>query len=74
MGKAKGKKQILWERGLFVEGMLEKISEDDPKGRDQVRAAHTPPKRARGAPLSSCFFPAPLVPPWPAAALLIGSR
>ena len=37
VGKAKGMKQVLWERGLWVEGMLVDIAEDDPKGRDQVK-------------------------------------
>lgn len=32
---AKGKKQILYERGLWTAGMVEKVDEDDPKGRDQ---------------------------------------
>lgn len=36
VGKAKGMKQILWERGLWREGMLVEIDEDDAKGRDQV--------------------------------------
>ena len=35
VGLAKGKKQILFERGLWKEGMVEKVDEDDPKGRDQ---------------------------------------
>lgn len=35
VGKAKGKKQILYERGLWRAGMIEKVDEDDPKGRDQ---------------------------------------
>ena len=34
IGKAKGKKQILWERGLYKPGMVEKVDEDDSKGRD----------------------------------------
>ena len=34
VGKAKGKKQIVYERGLWKAGMVEKIDEDDPKGRD----------------------------------------
>ena len=37
VGKAKGMKQVLYERGLWKEGMLVDIAEDDPKGRDQVR-------------------------------------
>lgn len=35
VGQPKGKKQILFERGLWKAGMVEKIDEDDPKGRDQ---------------------------------------
>ena len=30
VGKAKGKKQILYERGLYKAGMVEKINEDAP--------------------------------------------
>jgi hypothetical protein len=29
IGKAKGMKQILWERGLWVEGMVDKVADDD---------------------------------------------
>ena len=36
IGKAKGMKQIMWERGLWKDGMLVDIDEDDQKGRDQV--------------------------------------
>lgn len=36
IGKAKGKRQILWERGLWKVGMVEFVDDDDPKGRDQV--------------------------------------
>eukprot|EP00965_Chrysotila_dentata_P192591 6175268-Pleurochrysis_carterae.AAC.1 len=36
IGLAKGKKHILVERGLFKQGMIEKVEEDDPKGRDQT--------------------------------------
>ena len=32
---AKGKKQILWERGSWKDGMVEKVDEDDAKGRDR---------------------------------------
>jgi hypothetical protein len=32
LGKAKGKKQILWERGLWVDGMVDKIAEEDTRG------------------------------------------
>lgn len=35
VGQAKGKKQVLFERGLWKAGMVEKVDEDDPKGRDQ---------------------------------------
>jgi len=35
IGKAKGKRQILWERGLWKVGMVEFVDDDDPKGRDQ---------------------------------------
>lgn len=35
IGLAKGKKQILYERGLWKPGMVEKVDDDDPKGRDQ---------------------------------------
>lgn len=35
VGLAKGKKQVLFERGLWKSGMVEQIDEDDPKGRDQ---------------------------------------
>lgn len=35
VGLAKGKKQILHERGMWQPGMLEKVDEDDAKGRDQ---------------------------------------
>lgn len=33
--KAKGKKQVLYERGLWRTGMVEQVDDDDPKGRDQ---------------------------------------
>lgn len=36
VGLAKGKKQILYERGLWKAGMVEKVDEDDPKGRNQT--------------------------------------
>lgn len=36
IGLAKGKKQILFERGLWKVGLVEKIDDDDPKGRDQA--------------------------------------
>lgn len=36
VGLAKGKKQVLYERGLWTAGMVERIDEDDPKGRDQT--------------------------------------
>lgn len=42
VGKAKGKRQVLWERGLWKTGIVEKVDDDDPKGRDQV----TPRPRA----------------------------
>lgn len=35
VGQAKGKKQILYERGLWRAGMIEHVDEDDAKGRDQ---------------------------------------
>lgn len=35
VGLAKGKKQVLYERGLWKDGMVEKVDEEDPKGRDQ---------------------------------------
>lgn len=35
VGKAKGKKQILFERGMWKAGMVERIDEDDVRGRDQ---------------------------------------
>lgn len=35
IGQAKGKKQILRERGLWKAGMIEHVDDDDPKGRDQ---------------------------------------
>lgn len=35
VGLAKGKKQVLYERGLWQAGMIERVDEDDPKGRDQ---------------------------------------
>lgn len=35
VGLPKGKKQVLHERGLWREGMIESVDEDDPKGRDQ---------------------------------------
>lgn len=35
VGQAKGKKQVLFERGLWKAGMVERVDEDDPKGRDQ---------------------------------------
>jgi hypothetical protein len=35
VGKAKGKKQVAYERGLWKVGMVEKVDEDDPKGRDK---------------------------------------
>lgn len=35
VGQAKGKKQILYERGLWKAGMVERVDDDDPKGRDQ---------------------------------------
>ena len=41
VGLPKGKKQVLWERSLWKDGMVEKVDEahcDDAKGRDQVRA------------------------------------
>jgi len=34
LGKAKGKKQVAWERGLWKDGMVEKVADDDLK-RDQ---------------------------------------
>ena len=42
VGQAKGKKQVLWERGLWKDGMIEKVDDDDPKGRDQVRLSPAP--------------------------------
>lgn len=39
IGKAKGMKQVLYERGLWKDGMLVEIADDDPKGRDQVTAS-----------------------------------
>lgn len=35
VGQAKGKKQILYERGMWLANMVERVDEDDPKGRDQ---------------------------------------
>ena len=35
VGQAKGKKQVAWERGMWKDGMIEKVDEDDAKGRDQ---------------------------------------
>lgn len=35
VGLAKGKKQVLFERGLWKTGMVERLDEDDPRGRDQ---------------------------------------
>lgn len=35
VGLAKGKKQVLYERGLWKNGMIEHVDEDDAKGRDQ---------------------------------------
>jgi len=32
-GKAKGMRQVLWERGLYKPGMIGRVSEDDPQGR-----------------------------------------
>ena len=32
-------KQVLYERGLWKDGMLVEIADDDPKGRDQVTAS-----------------------------------
>ena len=37
VGKAKGKRQVLYERGKRKDGMVEKVDDDDPKGRDQVK-------------------------------------
>jgi hypothetical protein len=37
VGKSKGMKQALWERGLLVDGMVEKIAEDDLE-RDQSKS------------------------------------
>ena len=42
VGQAKGKKQIVWERGFWKDGMVEKVDDDDPKGRDQVRLPPAP--------------------------------
>lgn len=36
VGLAKGKKQVLHERGLWKAGMVEHVDEDDPKGRDKA--------------------------------------
>lgn len=36
VGLAKGKKQVLYERGKWKAGMVEHVDEDDPKGRDQT--------------------------------------
>lgn len=36
VGMAKGKKHILFERGLWKTGMVEKIDDDDPRGRDKT--------------------------------------
>lgn len=36
IGLAKGKKQVLHERGLWVPGMVERVDDDDPKGRDRA--------------------------------------
>ena len=36
--KPKGKKQVLWERGWWKEGMVNKLEEDD--GRDMSLSAH----------------------------------
>ena len=38
VGKAKGIKQVLYERGLWRDGMLLEIDENDAKGCDQERA------------------------------------
>ena len=35
VGKAKGEKQAAFERGLWKAGMIEKVNDDDPKGRDR---------------------------------------
>lgn len=35
VGLAKGKKQVLYERGMWKAGMVERVDEDDSKGRDQ---------------------------------------
>lgn len=35
VGQAKGKKQVLFERGMWKNGMVETIEDDDPKGRDK---------------------------------------
>ena len=35
VGRPKGLKQVLWERGLHVDGMIGTIEKDDKKGRDQ---------------------------------------
>lgn len=36
VGLAKGKKQVLYERGMWQAGMVEQVDEDDPKGRDKT--------------------------------------
>jgi hypothetical protein len=33
-GKAKGLKQVLWERGLWKDGMVQRVKPDDEKGQD----------------------------------------
>ena len=40
VGKAKGWQQVIWERGLWVDGMQNRIEEDDEDGRDQRLSAY----------------------------------
>ena len=62
VGKAKGWQQVIWERGLWVDGMQNRIEEDDEDGRDQRLSAYHVT-----APLS--LSPATIQPPhttfWP---------
>ena len=59
VGKSKGKRQVLYERGKRKDGMVKKVNDDDPKGCDQVkvpcaalkshRAGHAPGHATRAA-------------------------
>ena len=37
-GKAKGMQQVLWERGLYITGMVKSVSADDKKGRGENKS------------------------------------